>query len=481
MTDRFGSDSDEPVIGGNYPPPSDVPRIVTRGPRAPGSYLAEDDGLEDDDADGDIAAPSYFDDDADEDDAGYDYDDSYYTEEDSPGRQPLFYVFVILAMLVGAGAIYLLYSVVSNDDDGAAPAAVDNSVDAEAQIVSPKAGDRFRAGTPFDVVVNATATEEIVSFELRIGNDVIDSVPAAPPVNGIYTATLRGTFEKRGEYSIYVRVITASGVSKDTAVVRLSANEEPGDRPVQIKGRVVATVSVREGPNEGSAALQTLQAGADVTIIGRTRDSQWLLLEIAGTPGAWVKRDAIQEQDSLALLPFRDASPTPFNTPTPRAQVTPTPGASVTPTAAAGNVDLAAMNAILIDGGTVLRVTIGNLGAGPFNGNIVVSVTGVGADPTTRVLAANLGANQSTTIDFSLAPPVTGQRTANVKVDPENAVKEANEDNNAASFVVSPPASVTPTTTATTTSTGTVTATLTATATETATPVPSVTPTPAGN
>ena len=462
MTDRFEPNSDEPVIGGTYPPPSGAPRIITRFPPGTGPEVEDDEYL-DGEPDGDSAAPSYFD--QDEDEESYDYEENYYTEDDSPGRQPLFYVFVLLAMLVGAGTIYLLYSVVSSGDDDDPALAVNGAVDARAKIVSPQSGGRFKARTPFEVVANATATEEIVSFELHLGDRVIDSVAATRPASGgVYTAILTGQFEKRGDYTIFVRVITASGSTKDTDALKLSATEEPGDRPVKIKGRVVATVSVRPGPNENSAALQTLQAGTDVTILARTRDSQWLLLEIAGLGSAWVKRDAIQEQDSLALLPFRDASPTPFNTPTPRAQVTPTPvDGTATPTPGTGGVDLAPMNAVLIDGGTALRVTVGNLGTQPFNGNIVVSVTGVGADPTTRVFAGNLGANQSMTVDFSLSPPVTAQRTASVKVDPENIVKEANEDNNAASFVVSPPASVTPTTTTTATASPT---------------APAITPTP---
>ena len=67
-------------------------------------------------------------------------------------------------------------------------------------------------------------------------------------------------------------------------------------------------------------------------------------------------------------------------------------------------------------------------------GAVVVSVLGVGADPPSRVLVANLGAQQATTIDFEI-DGFTGQKTANIMVDPENVVQESDEDNNTASFV----------------------------------------------
>ena len=70
----------------------------------------------------------------------------------------------------------------------------------------------------------------------------------------------------------------------------------------------------------------------------------------------------------------------------------------------------------------------------------MVSVSGVGADPASKAFSANIGANQAVTVDFDLTPPVTSARAAQVKVDPDNAVKEGNEDNNGATFQLTPPA-----------------------------------------
>jgi len=64
-----------------------------------------------------------------------------------------------------------------------------------------------------------------------------------------------------------------------------------------------------------------------------------------------------------------------------------------------------------------------------------------GVVPGTLPLAfsVSLPANGNGTVDFELNPPVTGPKTAQVKVDPDNAIKEANEDNNVATFGLTPP------------------------------------------
>ena len=49
-----------------------------------------------------------------------------------------------------------------------------------------------------------------------------------------------------------------------------------------------------------------------------------------------------------------------------------------------------------------------------------------------------LPAGGSAVADFELKTPVTTAKTAVVKVDPDNAVKETNEDNNSATFTLAP-------------------------------------------
>jgi hypothetical protein len=137
-------------------------------------------------------------------------------------------------------------------------------------------------------------------------------------------------------------------------------------------------------------------------------------------------------------VPVREptpAPPPPTNTP----GATPSPSPSPSPTVNPKAPDFAPTNAILIDGGARLRVTIGNLSSNAYAGSLVVSVSGVGPGTLTQAFGVNLPANGNATVDFDLNPAVTVQKTAQVKVDPDNAIKEANEDNNVASFGLTPP------------------------------------------
>ena len=173
-------------------------------------------------------------------------------------------------------------------------------------------------------------------------------------------------------------------------------------------------------------------------ILGKTRDSQWLLVE--NDNGRWVKAAAIEPLDSLALVPVKEPTPTvapPTNTPLPQPSPSPSPKPSATVSANAP--DFAPTNASLIDGGTRLRVTIANLSTNSYDGPLVVSVGGVGAGTLTQSFGVRIPANSATTVDFDLTPAVTTQKSAQVKVDPENAIKETNEDNNSATFVLSAP------------------------------------------
>ena len=97
-------------------------------------------------------------------------------------------------------------------------------------------------------------------------------------------------------------------------------------------------------------------------------------------------------------------------------------------------------NAILIDGGTGLRVTVQNVSNTAYSGPLVVSVGG-DVPANSVVFDAKLAANGgSATVDFAVNPAITDKgKKAQVSVDPANAVKELREDNNTATFVLTPP------------------------------------------
>jgi len=102
MSDRHGDyPEDEPVIGATYPPPPPPPAgegYIGGSDSAPYDVL----GAVADDWDGEEG----YDDEYDEYDDEYDADSYYdgYEDDVAPARQPLFYVFVALAALVGGSS-----------------------------------------------------------------------------------------------------------------------------------------------------------------------------------------------------------------------------------------------------------------------------------------------------------------------------------------------------------------------------------------
>src|SRR6185312_3501348 len=94
--------------------------------------------------------------------------------------------------------------------------------------------------------------------------------------------------------------------------------------------------------------------------------------------------------------------------------------------------------ATLTDGGSTLQVTVGNQSTNSYTGPLVVSAGGVTAGTLTLVFNVNIPANGSTTVNFDISPAVTTEKTVTIKVDPDNAIKEAHDDNNNATFPLKP-------------------------------------------
>ena len=423
MTDRYGSyPPDEPVIGGSYPPPGRP--ISTQGE----GYIGAQPRFEDEDEawDGEDEDGQY-------DDGDY-YDDGY--DSETPARQPMFYVFIGLAALIGGVIIVLLFSLVNSS--GGSGGDTKTSTAFKVFIDSPTPNKRIEIGKPEDVIVRAKASEPITRFELFVDDQAVDSVSVTKPPAGddTYSATLRlPGFDRKGNNLIFVRVTSASGEHKDSDKITVIAYEPVGAKPLFVKGKVVADAIVRVGPGDTFPVVKTLTAGTEVKILGRTRDSDWLLIDIDN--GRWVKRNAIVEQDSLSFVPVKE--PTPVPEPTATNTAVPSPSPSVSPTPNAKLPDFVPQSATLADGGAKLRVTIGNASSNSYTGPLVVSVSG-GVVPKipTQAFSVNLPANGSSTVEFDLDPPVTTPKTATVKIDPENAVKEANKDNNRADFGLTP-------------------------------------------
>lgn len=427
MSDRYSPyPPDEPVIGATYPPPPPLPPHSAEPGYGGGGSGYADDG----DGEWDDAGPS----------DGYDdqYDDGYGEPyyRDTPARQPMFYVFIGLAALVGGIVIFLLFSLVSSR--GGESTSTPGSVKFNVAIQSPVKDKRIEIGKPEEVIVEASSTEPIVRFELFIEGNLADTVEVRDAsADNKYRANLKASFERKGEYNLYVKVTSSSGATKQTDKLRVIAIEPVGDRPATINGKVVATVNLRTGPGENFEQVGTLTEGKIVKIIGRTTNNEWLLVDMDG--GRWVKASAIDPQDSLALVPIRQVTPTPqpaTNTPQPSPSASPSPTASPTQNATAP--DFEPTNAVAIDGGTKLRVTVTNRSANNYSGAVVVAVSGVGPGTLTQAFNMALPAGGSAVADFELKPPVTTAKTVVVKVDPDNAVKETNKDNNSATFTIAP-------------------------------------------
>ncbi len=440
MSDRYDNEypEDEPVIGGSYAPaapplsPPAAPYIgggigYDTEPEAPYAAESYDDGYAEDD--------DYY-----EDDDEY---DEYYDDGGAPARQPMFYIFIAMAALVGGIVVFLLFSLVNNGGDGDGGGG-GGSTKFDVKIDSPQKDKRIEVGKTEDVSIAATATDPISRFELFVGDKLTDSVDVTEtPADNKYLAILHLTLQSKGNYDIFVRVTSSSGATKDSNKVRVIGIEPVGERPQTIKGKVATDTTLRTGPGDNFAESGTLKGGQEVTILGKSRNVDWLLVDTAQGQ-RWAKRTAIDPLDSLDLVPIRDVTPTPAPTQPPTNTAVPSPSASpsasASPSPNPNSPDFVPTNAVLIDGGKTLRVTVQNVSNTAYNGPLVV---GVGGDIVSNsiVVDAKLAANGgSATVDFEVSPPITvSGKKAQVTVDPNNAVKELREDNNGATFVLLPP------------------------------------------
>ena len=369
------------------------------------------------------------------------------TPRDRPGvegapRSPAFYVVLLLALAIAGTLVFLLFQLLGGGEDDVEPVAPPPDVPAEARIESPGAGDRVTVGQERTVVAGIVSGEALARVELLVGGIVADQ-RFGPERTGEsdWGVALTASFAAAGEYDLVVRAITIGGEEIASEPVRVVAEAPVEVTPArELRGDVVAVASLRTGPGDTYSQAGTLEPGDTVTVTGRTRDLVWLEVERGG--GLWVRRAAVTLDGSLDLAPVRETGPAPTApaTLTPEPTGTATPSVTATATPASADPDFIAVNAVLVEGGALLRVTISNPSTNPFAGSIVVGVSDdVPANPSEQVINVSLPPNGTADIDFTLDPPVTDQASVNVTVDPDNAISESNEDNNATNFVLAAP------------------------------------------
>ncbi|MDE2670534.1 MAG: hypothetical protein OXI51_12855 [Chloroflexota bacterium] len=364
----------------------------------------------------------------------------------SAGRTIAIYFFTLVALAIGGVLIFLLFQVLNDepevlDDDFEPPP----QVEAEASIEAPEPGATPPVGEDIPVIVRVVSGEEIVRFELLVSGIVTDQ-EFSGRVTGenTYAAVLTARFEAAGAYDLVVRAYTASGEQIVSEPIRVRATPPEVETPVVlITAEVVALTSLRVCPFEACNQAGTLEPTQVVTVIGKTLNQQWLQVETGG--GLWVRFSAVDiSPEDLASVPAVEPPPAPADTPTPPpTQVsgteTPTPTATGAAAPPPNAPDFIPTNAEPIEGGTILRITLTNASTNPFSGPIVVRVEGVPASPAEQVLTVSMEPNGTAALNFDLDPPITEQTTVTVTLDPDDAIAEANEDNNVTEFILVPP------------------------------------------
>lgn len=420
MTNRYPPPPpDEPVIGGGYAPRTALPGndepVIGAGP-APYAPPAAPEW-----------ADEYDTEDSEYDEYGYDQDGYMYPEE--PPRSPLIYVGIGALVVLLFAAVIGAFAIFGNGGDGDDAAAGFN-----VRIDAPIGGETVEVGAETEIAAQASSNEALVRAELLVDGSVADSQDVAEPAAGVVTRlTFRYTFTERGERTISVRVISESGASKDSPGVKVLVVEPITNAPVEIEGDVLAAVNARTGPGDQYPAVGSLRAGETVTIRGKSRDLEWLLVDSTAGDGLWVRKNSINPHEALALVPVRE----PTATPAPSATNEPSPSPSETATPDGSLPDLLPAGAVLVEGGGKLQVTVLNNSGNKYAGGLVVSVSGITGGSLTQAFSVDIPANGSAAVLLDV-PAISEQKVARVTVDPDNAVKEGAEDNNAANFTVNP-------------------------------------------
>ncbi len=440
---RPGVPDDEPVIGGPAPRPRsreerDAPRIGERARGAPPPARRAVDPWQSRNLRRDrLDIRSYG---RDGPRAGYQG-----ATRRSAGRTAAVSLITVASLALGAVLIVLLFRLLDGNGE-TQPLNTTPTVDLSARITSPSPGLRVTVDEELAVSARVTSDENVVRFELLVSSISEDTVTGGRQIDETtYAAELTARFQAAGAYDLVVRAHTASGQQVESAPVQVIVVQPATPTPTPPVTAAIATDAVmRTGPGEAWPQVGELQGQTVVTLIGRTDDQQWLQIQTGG--GLWVRRSAVDvDPRVVAGLSVATAPPPPTATPTPTPSETgdadgePAETPSPTATVGANAPDFIPTNAVLLDGGATLRVTIANSSTNPFSGAVVLRVEEAPASPGEQVVNVSMEPNGEAAVNFILDPPLTRQSTVRVIVDPDEAIDESNEDNNSVDFIVVPP------------------------------------------
>ena len=240
----------------------------------------------------------------------------------------------------------------------------------------------------------------------------------------------RGDTESPQEVGFEPRGTQTSGPTARTAVAG------------GVVGRTNTTTAVRRAPGQ-LVVLGTIPRNTDVTIDGRSEESEWLRIifppnsELHG----WVEADSLDIIGNTDITTLAVTTPEPvvvvdLPTTDPELELTPvdTPEPEeteeLTPTPDSGLPDLVVgTTPILSDG--VLFITVVNQGSGIAEGDLVVAIFDVDGTELlggATLEGASLGAGL--TIDINTGYAVTENQSLLLIVDPNGEIEESDNTNN---------------------------------------------------
>lgn len=222
----------------------------------------------------------------------------------------------------------------------------------------------------------------------------------------------------------------------------------------KLMGKAKVTVSVRSDPGNDYQILGVLRRGAEVEIVGKSEDGEWLQIiyppgsglrgwvlaesmEIEGNPGAL---DIATPEQMIEPQPTRERAATEAPpTDTPPSEESPTPEATPLPSPTVAPLPDLVIGGVMVSGGVAV-VTITNQGAGPLADAVFdVAIFDVSGSEllyslTTGPHELQPGASIDIKTDYSLQ---SGLSQLLIQVDSAGAIQESDDSNNSYSIAIS--------------------------------------------
>jgi len=216
-----------------------------------------------------------------------------------------------------------------------------------------------------------------------------------------------------------------------------------------VVGRTNTTTAVRRAPGQ-LVVLGTIPRNTDVTIDGRSEESNWLRIVFPANSEqhGWIEAENVDITGNIAALAVTTPEPvvvvdlpttdpalelTPDDTPEPVETEDPDP----TETPDTGLADLVIGTTPILSGG-LLVVTVVNQGTGIAEGDFVVAIFDV--DGTTLLGGATLrgfSLGPGLSIDVTTGYEVTENQSLLIVIDPNSEIEESDNTNNQISLSIS--------------------------------------------